>query len=104
MLLPHGDTRPALFPAAKFKDFKLPQVKGAKHWEQFVNTCRGEDKTTADFAFASPLTEAILLGGIASRFPQTTLDWNSRKMKFSLKEANTFVRRDYRRGWSVKGL
>ncbi len=104
MLLPHADTRPALYPAAKFKDFKLPQVKGARHWEQFVNACRGEDKTTADFAFASPLTEAILLGGIATRFPQTTLEWNSRKMKFSLKEANTFVRRDYRRGWSVKGL
>ncbi|MEI7807444.1 MAG: Gfo/Idh/MocA family oxidoreductase [Verrucomicrobiota bacterium] len=104
MLLPHGDTRPALFPTAKFKEFKLPPVKGLKHWEQFVNACRGEDKTTADFAYASPLTEAILLGGIASRFPQTTLDWNSRKMKFNLKEANQFVRRDYRRGWSVKGL
>ena len=104
ILVPHGDARPALYPTEKFKDFKLPQVKGAKHWEQFINACRGEDKTTADFDYASPLTEAILLGGIASRFPQTTLDWNSRKMKFSLKEANPFVRRDYRRGWSVKGL
>jgi len=104
MLLPHADTRPALYPGVKFKEFKLPQVKGAKHWEQFVNACRGEDKTTADFAYASPLTEAILLGGIASRFPQTTLEWNSRKMKFNLKEANPFVRRDYRHGWSVNGL
>ena len=104
MLLPHGDARPGLYPAAKFKEFKLPPVKGAKHWEQFINACRGEDQTTADFAFAGPLTETILLGGIASHFPHTTLDWNSRKLKFNLAAANHFIRRDYRKGWSVKGL
>jgi hypothetical protein len=103
MLLP-TESRPALYPAVKFKDFKLPQVKGAKHREQFVNACRGEDKATTDFAYSSPLTEAILLGGIASRFPQTTLGWNSQQMKFDLKEANQFIRREYRHGWSVKGI
>jgi predicted dehydrogenase len=103
MLLPHVD-RPKLFPAAKFQDFKLPQVQGCKHWEQFVEACRGEGKTTADFAYAGPLTEAILLGGIASRFPQTTLEWKAAKMKFGLADANQFVRREYRQGWSVKGL
>ena len=103
MLLPHFNLA-TLFPKAKFKDFKLPHVKGLKHWEQFVEACRGNGKTTADFAYAGPLTETILLGDIAARFPQTTLEWRSRKMKFDLSEANQYVRREYRKGWEVKGL
>jgi predicted dehydrogenase len=103
MLLPHVG-RPGLFPKAKFQDLKFPHVNGLKHWEQFVDACRGEGQTTADFAYAGPLTETILLGNIAARFPQTTLEWNTKKMKFNRPEANRFVRRDYRRGWSVRGL
>ena len=103
MLLPHYSLA-TLFPAAKFKDFKMPHVNGLKHWEQFVEACRGKDKTTADFGYAGPLTETILLGDIAARFPQTTLEWNHRKMKLSLPAANLFVRREYRQGWSVKGI
>ena len=98
MLLPHV-ALPALFPAEKFKDYKLPRVKGLNHWEEFVEACRGNGQTHADFAYAGPLTEAILLGCLASRFPQTTLDWNTRDQKFNLAEANQFVRRDYRKGW-----
>ena len=100
MLLPHAGDRPSLYPKAKYADFKLPHVKGLKHWEQFVEACRGNDRTLADFSYAGPLTEAILLGGIASRFPHTTLHWNSRKLKFHQSEANRFVRRDYRPGWA----
>ena len=47
---------------------------------------------------------SILLGGVASHFPQTTLEWNARRMSFDVREANEFVRRDYRRGWEVKSL
>ncbi len=101
MLLPHFN-RPVLFPKVKFQDFKLPHVPGLKHWEQFVNACRGEGKTTADFAYAGPLTETILLGDIAARFPHTELKWNSWKMKFNLSEANQYVRRKYHKGWKLK--
>ena len=103
MLLPHFSL-PTLFPVAKFQDYKFPPVKGLKHWEQFVEACQGRGRTLADFAYAGPLTEAILLGGVASRFPQTTLKWNSHKLKFDLAEANQFVRRDYRKEWAVGGL
>lgn len=98
MLLPHI-ALPALFPVEKFKDHKLPRVKGLNHWEQFVEACLGHGETNADFAYAGPLTEAILLGGIASRFPKTELEWNSRDLRFNLPEANRHVRRDYRKGW-----
>lgn len=98
MLLPHT-ALPTLFPTEKFKDYKLPRVKGLNHWELFVEACRGNGKTNADFAYAGPLTEAILLGGIASIFPETKLDWNNRDLSFNLPEANRHVRRNYRKGW-----
>lgn len=104
LLVPHNESHPVLYPVAKFKDFKLPQVKGTNHWHQFVDACRGEGKTTANFAYAGPLTEGILLGDIASRFPQTTLKWDARRMKFDLRAADQFVRRDYRAGWAIEGL
>jgi predicted dehydrogenase len=103
MVLPHV-SRLQLFPLEKFKDYKLPRVEGESHWVQFIEACRGNGKTSADFAYAGPLTEAILLGGIASRFPDTTLKWDSPGLKFDLAEANAFVRRDYREGWRIAGL
>ena len=103
MLLPNY-LRPTLYPKAKFKDYEIPEAGEVNHYAQFVNACRGEGETTTGFAYSGPLTEAILLGGIASRFPQTTLKWNAKKMKFNLSEANHFLRRKYRKGWSVKGL
>jgi predicted dehydrogenase len=103
LLLPHV-SRLELFSKEKFKDYKLPRVTGADHWEQFIEACRGNGKTSADFSYAGPLTEAILLGGIASRFPGATLKWDSPGLKFDLAEANQFVRRDYREGWRIPGL
>jgi predicted dehydrogenase len=103
MVLPHIN-RPLLYPDKKFKDFKYPEVASGDHWAEFVEACRGRGHTSAGFDYAGPLTEAVLLGGVASRFPKTTLKWNTAALKFDLAEANKFVRREYRRGWQVKGL
>ncbi len=103
IVIPHI-SRPLLYPDAKFQDFKYPETPSLDHYGQFVKACLGQDKTTANFDYSGPLTEAVLLGGVASRFPQTTLAWDSAKMQFDLKDANPFVRRAYRKGWEVKGL
>ena len=103
LLIPHVD-RPKLFPVEQYADFQVPQVSSANHWHQFVDAILGKDKTQANFDYAGPLTEAVLLGGVATRFPQTTLEWNAKKLTFNVREANQFVRRKYRKGWEVKGL
>jgi predicted dehydrogenase len=103
LLIPHVD-RPKLFPMEKYAGFKLPDAQNANHWHQFVDAILGKDKTSANFDYSGPLTEAVLLGSVASRFRNTTLDWNAKKMTFNVKEANQFVRRKYRKGWEVKGL
>jgi hypothetical protein len=60
---------------------------------------------SAHFDYSGPLTEAVLLGGVATRFPQTTLDWNSTQLAFTnASQANPYIRRPYREGWEAKGL
>lgn len=104
MLLPHI-SRPVLYPDATYKDFKLPTEKANDHWVQFLEAVRGNGQTAANWNYSGPLTEAVLLGGVATRFPKTTLEWNAKALKFTnLKEANRFLRRTYRKGWEVKGL
>lgn len=104
MLLPHV-SRPALFPREKFAEFKMPEIKSSNHWHQFVEAIRGNGVVSANFDYSGPLTESVLLGSVATRFPQTTLEWKASALKFkNVKEANQFVRRKYRKGWEVKGL
>ena len=96
---------PVLLPAERFKDYKLPSPGGTDHYLQFVEACRGNGKTSAPFDYSGPLTESVLLGCLATRFPGTTLEWNAANLTFTNHtEANRFIRRQYRRGWEVEGL
>ncbi len=87
------------------KDRKLSMVKGDNHYLQFVEAVRGNGQTSAPFAYAGPLTETVLLGCLATRFPNKELTWDPAKMKVTnLEEANKYVRKQYRKGWEVEGL
>ena len=104
MLLPHI-SMPIVLPEKNFPDFQYPKIRGVNHWHQFVDACRGEDRTQANFDYAGPLTEAVLLGSVATRFPKTTLQWDGPGLKFTnVDEANQYLKREYRRGWEVEGL
>ena len=104
MIIPHVG-KAILLPEDKYKDYKRPEIKGVNHWESFINAVRGEGKTSANFDYSGPLTEAILLGGIATRFPKEELNWDTEKLAFSNhKEATSYVKREYRKGWEVKGI
>ncbi|MCF7567116.1 Gfo/Idh/MocA family oxidoreductase [Sabulilitoribacter arenilitoris] len=70
--------------------------EGPKHYHQFVDACLGKGACSAPFSYASRLTETILLGVIAGRFPNQTLHWDSEKAKFSEEEANQYLEGDYR--------
>jgi predicted dehydrogenase len=103
----HGSSGlPQLFREGKeVKDTGLPKVDGVNHYQQWIDTIRGEDKTTSNFAYAGPLTETVLLGTVACRFPGETLKWNAANLKFDNRaEASALVKQPYRRGWEVEGL
>src|SRR5206468_2080774 len=88
-----GGDKPLLFPAEKFKEYKIPNPGSEQHYLQFVEACRG-GKTSTPFSYSGPLTESVLLGCLATRFPKTTLEWDAEKLQVTnLKEANAFIRR-----------
>ena len=107
LLLPHFMKPPRLIVNGEYKDIDVkkydPDGKlgitvndydrdAAKHYHQFVDACLGRDQASAPFSYASRLPETILLGVIAGRFPNKTLNWDSKKAEFKEKEANLFLK------------
>ncbi|MBL9210494.1 MAG: Gfo/Idh/MocA family oxidoreductase, partial [Opitutaceae bacterium] len=96
---------PKLFPQEKFKDFPLPALEQGHHWSIWAEACRNGGKPSADFDYSGPMTEAVLLGSVAVRFPNQTLNWSGAKLEFTnVAAANQHLRRTYRKGWEVAGL
>ena len=96
---------PQLLPAEKFADYPIEPVKADNHYMQWTNAIRGETETSSHFDYAGPLTETVLLGNLALRFPGRKLEWNAADLKVTnVAEANRYVRREYRKGWQVKQL
>jgi len=104
MLLPHI-AMPILLPAQDFAGYVMPPHERTNHYFEFAEAVLGNAKTSTPFDYSGPLTESVLLGPLATRFPNTTLEWNGAKAKFkNSEEANGFIRRKYRAGWSVHGM
>ena len=104
MLLPHVDM-PVLLPEDQFKDYPRTQLNDINHWHQFVDAVSGKGTTSTHFGYSGPLTESVLLGGVATFFPNETLEWNAAKLQFTNKpEAARLIRRPPRKGWEVAGL
>ena len=78
------------------KPIRNYESEGPKHYHQFVEACLGRGECTAPFSYASRLTETILLGVIAGRFPGQTLHWDAEQAKFSEEEANQYLESPYR--------
>jgi predicted dehydrogenase len=104
LLCRHGGF-PQLLPKEKFAGYAIPQLEPMDHYLQWTNAIRGEGKTTSSFDYAGPLTEAVLLGTIACRFPGQQLAWDAANCRFTnVSQANDYVRQAYRKGWEVNGL
>ena len=121
---------PQLLPTSRTKEVNVPQTirripGGAEtgHYVEWVEACiqgYGKLELSSDFALAGPLTESILMGNLAIRSfdvrkPNLTnpgqykypgryikLLWDGVNMRITnLDEANEFVRRKYRDGYSL---
>ena len=111
LLLPHFMQLPKHIVDGKYRELDLSIIpntgalgepirdyasEGKKHYHQFVDACMGKDECTAPFSYSARLTETILLGVIAGRFPNKTLHWDNANARFSEEEANQFLDAPYR--------
>ncbi len=99
MILPHV-AMPKLFPEEKFPTGTISVIKEVDHYVQWADSCRGVGETTSHFDYAAPLTETVLLGTIAIRFPEEELLWDAEAFKFTNHvKAQGFLQKPYRKGW-----
>jgi hypothetical protein len=66
------------------------------HYHQFVDACLGKTQPSAPFSYAARLTESILLGVVANRFPGKKLHWDNATQRFAEAGANLLLDREYR--------
>lgn len=119
---------PRLLPASRNSEINIPvtlaRVPGqeAGHYTQWVDAAiagYGKQEVSSDFSIAGPLTEALLMGNLAIRgfdirkpnaagngftYPgrYKKLLWDGPNMKITnFEEANQFVKREYRKGWTL---
>jgi predicted dehydrogenase len=93
-----------LLPEDKFKGFTPPPQsipKSLGHHAEWIHACRTGAPTTCHFGYAGLLTEANHLGNVAYRAGKK-LEWDSAAMRVTnTPEADRFLRRSYRPGWSL---
>ncbi|WP_339699579.1 Gfo/Idh/MocA family oxidoreductase [uncultured Roseivirga sp.] len=109
LLLPHFMQLPKHIVKGEYVDIDLEPfsnvgsptedygAESKKHYHQFVDACMGKDQVSAPFSYAARLTETILLGVIAGRFPNKKLHWNNQTARFKEEEANAFLDGEYRK-------
>jgi len=100
LLNPLGSTA-LLLPEDKFKDVPRPKFDNRNHYHHFLDAVRGGPMCESHFGQSGPMTEAILLGTVAVRLPETTLEWQAGPMKFrNNTDADKLLQRRYRAGWN----
>jgi predicted dehydrogenase len=84
----------------------IPRSEG--HYREWIAACKGGKAAGSNFDWAGPLAESVLLGNVALRVQLREdltlykLLWDAAALKFTnLEDANRFVRREYRAGWSL---
>jgi hypothetical protein len=104
LVLPHY-AMPQLYPQEKFAAFEIHKVAGSSHYHDWVEAALGGPKTTAGFDYAGPLTEAVQLGNVATRFPGATLEWDAAALRFPNKpDVERLLTKQYRDGWKIAAV
>jgi hypothetical protein len=79
----------------------FPRV-GMNHQMAWVQGVKDKKQPSSSFDYAGPLTETMLLGVVATMVPGRKLLWDGPGMKVTnIPEANQFLRREYRSGWTL---
>jgi predicted dehydrogenase len=93
-----------LLPEDKFAGFQPPAPfipKSVGHHNEWIQACKTGSPTTCNFAYASALTETVLLGVVAYRTGHK-LDWDAASLKArNSRQAMNYIQTEYRKGWEL---
>ncbi|MFT4513732.1 MAG: putative dehydrogenase [Planctomycetota bacterium] len=93
-----------LYPKEKFKDFTPPKqtlLRSPGIHDEWLQGILSGTQPMANFEYAAPFTESILLGNLALRSGET-LEWDAANLRVTNSErAQSFVSKEYRRGFEL---
>ena len=100
---------PRLIPETKMSEFERPTASIDRipegisgHEQDWVRACKGGKPASSNFDYSGPLSEMVLMGNLAVRYPGRRLLWDGPNMKVTNdEEANAYVNPPYREGWSL---
>ncbi len=84
----------------------LPRAAEENNYLEWYQAVQGDvQQGQSNFALAGRMTETILLGVLAQRFPGETLKWNADSLSVEGRpELAKYIRREYADGWKTKAL
>lgn len=93
-----------LLPEANFKGFQPPKpwlTPSLGHHQEWIQACKTGSPTLCNFDYSGALVEHNLLGTVAFRVGKK-LEWDPVSLKArNCPEADQFIRRSYREGWTL---
>ncbi|MEX2580334.1 MAG: Gfo/Idh/MocA family oxidoreductase [Verrucomicrobiales bacterium] len=104
LIIPHVQAPRLYFDETGFSD-DYEMADERDHYHGWIEGCLSGEQPSADFQYGALLTETILLGNIAVRYPTEKLKWDAENMKITgVEGADKWLTRDYREGWDLKAL
>ena len=104
LILPHTSGPRFVMKNGKPEPEKLQLPKQPSHYHDFLDACIAGRPARGAFDWATWMMEAILIGAIAERVPDTTLQWRPDPATLGNAEADKLFTRAYRDGWKLAGL
>jgi hypothetical protein len=111
MMMSGAGSNPVIIPEAAMNAYRKPAKtlwRSPGHYQEWIDACKGGRPAGSNFDHAGPLAEAVLLGNIALRRPlreklaTKRLLWDAKNLKFTnAPEANQYIRKEYREGYSL---
>jgi predicted dehydrogenase len=101
ILLPFGDESDLTYYKPRPKNEVLPKL--AHFQQEWFDACKGNLKTSCDFDYSGLMIEQQLLGLVAYRAGQKIEYDGSAGRVTNNAEANAFLTRRYREGWTLNG-
>ena len=100
---------PRLLPDDAMRAYKKPAKSLARipegengHEQDWLRACKGGAPACSNFDYSGPLSEMVLMGNLAVRFPERKIMWAGEQMAVTNDpEANAFLTPNYREGWKL---
>jgi predicted dehydrogenase len=101
-----NDEMVRLIPESFMKSYTLPEKHipriETSHEQNWIHCIKAHKTASSHFLYAGPLTETVVLGNLAVRFPYQTLEFDPEAMEIKNNtEATTLLHHQYREGWKL---